>query len=175
MESLNRLQSDDFRAAFLKRSSPSIRRATVIACNLATERLFGWTADELIGQNVKVLMAEPYHPSTTLMSSAGVDGGPRRIIGTEREVRPRRRDVNLFPAELAVSKSDSTITDCSSASFATSPNARPPRRPEKTPGSLVVYYDQTESEQQLAIRLIEKQMHRRGLGSQPAATRSSRP
>ena len=162
VESLNRLQaiSDSVLEAIITINTT----ATVIACNLATERLFGWTADELIGQNVKVLMAEPYHSEHDAYVQRYVDGGPRRIIGTEREVIGRRRDGNLFPAELAVSeiRLDNNrlfigvirdISERKAAEATLRENAR----------QLQVYYDQTESEQQLAIRLIEKQMHRRGL------------
>ena len=39
----------------------SIDAAGIVeSVNPATERLFGYTVDELVGQNVKMLMPEPY-------------------------------------------------------------------------------------------------------------------
>jgi two-component system, LuxR family, sensor kinase FixL len=37
------------------------RRGIITAVNLATERMFGYTQHELVGQNVKILLPPPYH------------------------------------------------------------------------------------------------------------------
>lgn len=41
--------------------------------------------------------------------------------------------------------------------------SRPSGNCAKTPGNCKDYYDQTQAEQQLALRLMEKQLHRVGL------------
>lgn len=37
------------------------RRGIITTVNPATEKMFGYTQDELVGQNVKILMPPPYH------------------------------------------------------------------------------------------------------------------
>lgn len=66
------------------------------------ERLFGWTADEVIGQNVKMLMPEPYREQHDAYLDRYLDTGERRIIGVGRVVVGERKDGSTFPMELAV-------------------------------------------------------------------------
>lgn len=66
------------------------------------ERLFGWSADEVIGQNVKMLMPEPYREQHDAYLDRYLDTGERRIIGVGRVVVGERKDGSTFPMELAV-------------------------------------------------------------------------
>ncbi|MBU1385319.1 MAG: PAS domain S-box protein [Alphaproteobacteria bacterium] len=66
------------------------------------ERLFGWTADEVIGQNVKMLMPEPYQQQHDDYLDRYLNTGERRIIGMGRVVVGERKDGSTFPMELAV-------------------------------------------------------------------------
>ena len=72
--------------------------------NPAGERLFGWSAAELVGQPVTVLMPEPYHSEHDDYLSHYLETGERRIIGIGREVEGRRKDGSVFPMDLAVSE-----------------------------------------------------------------------
>ncbi len=74
--------------------------------NSATERMFGYTKQELVGQNVGILMPQPYRGEHDGYIRRYLETGEARIIGIGREVIGKRKDSSTFPADLAVSEVD---------------------------------------------------------------------
>ena len=72
--------------------------------NRAAERMFGYPAAEVIGRNVKLIMASPYREEHEGYINRYLRTGQARIIGTVREVVGRRKDDSEFPLELSVSE-----------------------------------------------------------------------
>ena len=66
------------------------------------ERLFGFTAGEIQGRNVSVLMPMPYRQEHDGYLGRYLMTGERRIIGTSRVVVGQRKDGSTFPMELFV-------------------------------------------------------------------------
>ncbi|MBM18602.1 MAG: PAS domain-containing sensor histidine kinase [Stappia sp.] len=77
-------------------------RGRIILYNKACETLFGYTADEVRGKNVKVLMPADYARAHDGYVSNYLSTGEKKIIGIGREVRARHRDGTEFPIELSV-------------------------------------------------------------------------
>lgn len=72
--------------------------------NPAAERIFGYSAGEVLGRSVSMLMPEPYHTGHAGYIRRYLETGERRVMGVGREAEGRRKDGTVFPLEIAVSE-----------------------------------------------------------------------
>ncbi|MGF1503492.1 MAG: nitrogen regulation protein NR(II) [Paracoccaceae bacterium] len=77
-------------------------QGSILSFSPAAERMFGYTDDEVVGQNVRMLMPTPHRARHDQYLAHYLQTGERRIIGIGREVRAMRRSGEPFIAELAV-------------------------------------------------------------------------
>jgi two-component system sensor kinase FixL len=78
------------------------QRGTVQSFSPAAERMFGFTAAEIIGHNVRMLMPESHASAHDGYIDRYLRTGERRIIGIGRVVVGQRKDGTVFPMELQV-------------------------------------------------------------------------
>jgi hypothetical protein len=76
----------------------------VESVNPSAEKMFGYRADELVGENVGLLMPSPHREEHDGFLRRYLDSGEKRIIGIGREVVGRRKDGSEFPLDLAVAE-----------------------------------------------------------------------
>jgi PAS domain S-box-containing protein len=76
----------------------------ILSCNAATEHMFGYRIEEMVGRNISILLPTWF---TEGGDESPVDAANRimRLIGLWREVNGRRRQGDDFPVEIAVSES----------------------------------------------------------------------
>ncbi len=74
-------------------------RGTVLSCNAAAERMFGYERNELLGRPISTVMPVPFREEEeTPIAGAGP------VIGVWRELTAQRRGGRMFPVEIAVSR-----------------------------------------------------------------------
>ena len=70
--------------------------------NPAAEHIFGYGASEIVGQNVNVLMPDPYRTEHDDYLRHYLKTGLWRVIGVGREVSGQRKDGNVIPVYLSI-------------------------------------------------------------------------
>ena len=162
IDSLRRVQaiSDNVLDAIIT----SDERGYIVSVNQSTERIFGWMPAELRGQHVSMLMpaidAAAHYSHVKNISAAN----SLQNIELESEVEAKHKDGHLFPATMMITQ---VVLDNKRMIIGVvrdiSERKRTERKLRENADQLQTYFDQTQAEQQLALRLMENQLHRKGL------------
>jgi PAS domain S-box-containing protein len=162
IDSLRRVQaiSDNVLDAIVTTDEAGI----IVSINQSTERIFGWRQHQLIGQSLSMLMPEEVMKGSAGRLATQPESETSRVIARECEVQAQHQDGHRFPATITTSQFTldnhrmlisviRDITERKQTEQKLRDNAR----------QLQNYYDLTQAEQHLALRLMEKQLHRSGL------------
>ncbi len=79
-------------------------RGIILSVNPSAIRMFGYSEKEMLGENVKMLMPQPYQNEHDDYLDCYHKTGVKKIIGIGREVPGKRKDGSLFPMELSVTE-----------------------------------------------------------------------
>ncbi|MGC2856825.1 PAS domain S-box protein [Novispirillum sp. DQ9] len=79
-------------------------RGRIESVNRAAEAIFGWSAEEIVGQGIAVLLPPEQRAGHDRAIRAYMAGGPPNIIGRGREEVAARKDGTLFPVDIAVTE-----------------------------------------------------------------------
>ena len=79
-------------------------KGRVMDVNAVTLKLFGYEQGELLGQNVKILMPQPYREEHDGYVQNYQDTGHKKIIGIGRRVTGQHKNNNCFPIHLSVAE-----------------------------------------------------------------------
>lgn len=76
----------------------------ILSANRIVEKTFGYSQAELIGQNVSILMPEPFASRHGKYMHSYLNTGNAKIIGVGRELPAMKKDGTTFPMELSISE-----------------------------------------------------------------------
>ena len=79
-------------------------RGVIETVNTAGLDMFGFTREELVGQNISLLMPEPHHSNHHQYLQTYLKTGQAKIIGRTRMAKARKKDGASFPVDLAVNE-----------------------------------------------------------------------
>jgi two-component system, HptB-dependent secretion and biofilm response regulator len=142
----------------------SDEHGTIVSVNQSTERIFGWLPAEIVGKSVSLLIPEQEPlEHEHIVENHPIDN-PSDSVGAEHELEAQHKDGSRFSATLTTTQ---IVLDnqCMIVRVIRdiSERKRTEQKLRENARQLQDYYDQTQTEQHLALRLMEKQLHRRGL------------
>ncbi|MBF0342627.1 MAG: response regulator [Nitrospirae bacterium] len=77
----------------------------IILFSKGAESIFGYKAEEVLGKNVNVLMPEPYHSNHETFVRNYLETGLKKIIGSIKRVKARRKSGDIFDIDVSISES----------------------------------------------------------------------
>jgi PAS domain S-box-containing protein len=84
-------------------------RGKIQLTNASTSKLFGYTPEEMLGQNIKMLMPQPHRDQHDGYLQNYMATGEGKVIGIGREVQGQRKNGDLFPFKLGISRIETEV------------------------------------------------------------------
>jgi PAS domain S-box-containing protein len=106
-ESVASLRDEESRYRAVLETAPdpiviTTRYGLVTQINPAARAAWGYTDEEIIGQPVSMLMAEPFRTERDRDRARYIETGESNFVGSRREIECQRKDGSRFPVELTV-------------------------------------------------------------------------
>jgi PAS domain S-box-containing protein len=79
-------------------------RGKIQSFNPAAQKIFGYSASEVIGRDINMMMPSPHRESHGRFLAEYRSTGRAKVIGCGREVTGRRKDGTVFPMDLSVAE-----------------------------------------------------------------------
>jgi len=79
-------------------------KGLIVQCNAATAEIFGYTLQELLGQNISILMQPQERSAHDGYLDAYAQTGRKRLMNQPRVVQGMRKDGTLFPVRVTISE-----------------------------------------------------------------------
>jgi PAS domain S-box-containing protein len=80
------------------------KQGMIESFNKAAEKIFGYRKADVIGQNVKMLMPDPYHSQHDQYLVNYFNTGHGKLLGKVRELSGQRQDGSVFPVEISLAE-----------------------------------------------------------------------
>jgi PAS domain S-box-containing protein len=108
VEELERRRAEEWMTSLIEATQDAVisidRHARIVLFNPSAEKIFGYREDEVRGQKVNLLMAEPYAGEHDGYIERYERTQEPRAIGRIRVVAARRKNGDVFPIELSVTE-----------------------------------------------------------------------
>ena len=79
-------------------------QAIIETVNPATERIFGYSSEEMLGKNIRMLMTEEDAARHDNVVARYLETGQARIMDSRQKLKARRKDGTILPIELMVTE-----------------------------------------------------------------------